>query len=57
MGDADAKASHYEDYDYDELPEEVKQAVSDLSSGGHRNDFLLTPITSIIVLPFFVSFH
>ena len=32
MGDDDAegKANHYEDYDYDELPEEVKAAANAL---------------------------
>jgi len=30
MADDDGKATHYEDYDYDELPEEAKQAASTL---------------------------
>jgi hypothetical protein len=30
MGEEDGKANHYEDYDYDELPEEVRKAANTL---------------------------
>lgn len=30
MGDDEGKETHYEDYDYDELPEEVKSAANTL---------------------------
>ena len=33
MGEAeDGKANHYEDYDYDELPEEVRKAANILGT-------------------------